>query len=205
MLDYKQKLKERYKYNQSVVRKDINTDKMKLKINNFSEKSSFSVEDIKNEILNNDMFASFFIKDPKKQNIYENEALKYLKKFFSSIEKLPASKKNAKYIVNGKIISQLKTKPAGGHKSIDFEIKNKKLLITHKYIESKIGGGAQDNQFEDVRNFLENIKENKEYNFMAICDGEYFTEQRLSTLNEFKDNNIFITNIEEAKDIIKKL
>lgn len=200
ILDYDKELKEAYLNNLSIVKKDINKKYMIIKIQNFCKKFDFSFNEIKKKILNDNIFASFFIKDPKRQNIYENEAMKYLKKFFPNIEKLSSAGANAKYIIDGEIITGLNRKPVG-HKSIDFWVKEKDLYISHKYIE--VEGGAQDNQFNDILNFLKNTS--NKHNFMAICDGPYFSNRKFSELKKYADSSVFICEINEAPDIINKL
>ena len=62
-------------------------------------------------------------------------------------------------------------------------------------------GGGQDNQYRDVLDFLKeaNKYDNKYGNrkFTALVDGDYYTEEKLKSLNQFKTKNIRITNSDE--------
>ena len=55
------------------VRKDIDKSWVKDKINNHIQRfdGMFSAEDVRKQILENDLVASMFAKDPSKQNITE--------------------------------------------------------------------------------------------------------------------------------------
>jgi hypothetical protein len=122
--------------------------------------------------------ASIFIKQPNRQNIFEEYALKKIKAMpiIKSAKKLSASGKDAIYIVKGNLLKIHNLPERQMHKSIDFDIEtinNKHIYASHKY--TKDSGGSQDNQYNDMLNFVKNANESrtKEY-FFAIIDGEYY-------------------------------
>ena len=167
------------------VRQNINHADYQLKVINFSEKTGFSVEDIVNKIMTDDMFVFFFAKDPKKQNFTEKLVAELLK-----VEKLPASgKKCIRFNQDGDIVA---TNNGDVSKSADFYING--IYYTQKYTHES--GGAQDNQYNDVRDFL--IKGSKKHKVGAIVDGAYWNNKRLQLQQMFNDNpNVVITTVDE--------
>lgn len=180
-----EKVKARLK-NIEEVRRDIDKAWVKEKINNHvaAFNGLITEEEIKEGILNNIIIASKFCKDPGKQNISEKLAAQVL-----NLEKLPAMGKNAiRFDDDGNIVSS-----AAGHtKSADFIYKE--YYATQKYTDGN--GGAQDNQRNDVIDFLKrgSIK-NK---VAAIVDGKYWDKWRNELKEQFKDNpNVLITSVTE--------
>lgn len=53
------------------LRNNLNNSDYNLKISNYCEKFHFNILEVKEQILSNDIIASFFIKDPFKQNFIE--------------------------------------------------------------------------------------------------------------------------------------
>ena len=106
------------------------------------------------------------------------------------VEKLPASGKNCiRFNQDGDIVA---TNNGNVSKSADFYING--VYYTQKYTHES--GGAQDNQYNDVRDFL--IKGSKKYKVGAIVDGAYWNNKRLQLQQMFKDNpNVVITTVDE--------
>lgn len=165
------------------------------------------------------MFRKQFVKDPSKQNFYQNKAADFIKNMegVENFKVLPQSGNNAKYISNGNLFEgkDLENKNQAS-KSIDFywEYNNKECYASHKY--TKEGGGAQDNQYKDIQEFLNDSRDNNLKNtiFIAICDGNYYKNKdnktgdktKLERLKRLSNNkNTFVTDIEGLKDILKKL
>jgi predicted 3-demethylubiquinone-9 3-methyltransferase (glyoxalase superfamily) len=93
-------------------------------------------------------------------------------------------------------------------KSIDFTfnlVANEKynFYCSHKYIKA-LNGGAQDNQYNDIRNFLRNCDKKSEGNnyFIAICDDPYFTSKIETLNNDFGSNNVITLTIDELEDYL---
>ena len=168
------------------LRESINASWVEEKIANYITNwgEQFSVEEIKAQILSNDLVASFFAKDPKKQNIPEKEAEKILQ-----TKKLPASGKNCiRFNDKGDIVFTA----AGATKSADFLYNG--YYATQKYTTSL--GGAQDNQRNDVIDFLK--RGSQKCKVMAIVDGDYWDTYRKELITLFQDNpNVVITSITE--------
>ena len=66
------------------------------------------------------------------------------------------------------------------------KINDNNFYCSHKYIKDLSGGGAQDNQYTDIKIFLSNCKRVNTDNdyFIAICDGAYFTDVKMKYMNE---------------------
>lgn len=177
--------------NISQLRKEIDSSWVKEKIDNhiLSFSNIFSKDEIKTSILNNDIVASFFIKDPGRQNISEKLALEILQ-----VEKLPSQGKNCiRFNDEGKIVSIA----SNNTKSADFIWKD--YYVTQKYTDSM--GGAQDNQRNDVIDFLK--RGSIQHKVAAIVDGKYWDVWRDKLKEEFKDNqNVLITSVTEITENI---
>ena len=146
-----------------------------------------SPEEIKDEIVEKRLFAACFAKDPSKQNIAERIQLRELKPY--GVEKLPNTGPNALYLIDGKIQPPPAIK--GIHKSIDATYGDR--YMTLKY--TKVRGGTQDNQKNDVINFIENSGDHK---IAAITDGPYYqTDAIQKELAQYKSDRVFIGTIDE--------
>jgi hypothetical protein len=109
-------------------------------------------------------------------------------KIVKNADKLPKSGPNAKYIVEGKILT------GGGRrndvKSLDIEItfrNGKKLFVVHKYTMED--GGAQDNQYREAKETLKQIytKDRKVLvNLGAVLDGDYYVKSRTRSLTRLE-------------------
>lgn len=174
------------------VRLDLqNKDKDLLdKINNFCERwdNVFNYNDISKQIIENDLVAANFAKDPKKQNITEKLVAKLI-----NVPLLPQSGKNViRFDKNGNIIHK---KDGDECKAADFYFND--IYITQKYTSYKTGGGAQDNQAADVIKFLD--FGSKQYKVGALLDGEYWdNERRIELKEKYKyNNNVIILSMDE--------
>ena len=164
------------KKNLEDIKKNIDNSDYTLKIQNYCDKFGFLFEDVKQQILTNDLVASFFAKDPSKQNFTE----KLVEELLNS-KVLPQLGKNCvRFTQDGEIVSK---KAPNASKSADFLINN--IYITQKYTRST--GGAQDNQFNDVVDFL--IKGSKKHKVAAIVDGSFWDDKRDELKFFFKDNS----------------
>ena len=171
------------------LRTDIDKAWVKEKIANHVKlfDGIITEQEVKNEILTSMVVASKFCKDPGRQNISEKLAAKAL-----NLDKLPAMGKNCiRFNDNGDIVSE----SVGNTKSADFLYNG--YYATQKYTMEK--GGAQDNQRNDVIDFLK--RGSQKYKVAAIVDGAYWDEWREILKEEFKDNeNVLITSITEITE-----
>ncbi len=218
-MNYQKEYKKQIKTNVSKVVSQIDDKQMKIKIKNWAEKFGYSFNTIKNKILKDEAFRCIFAKDPAKQNIYENVASEYISSFdnVQEFKKLPSAGDDALYLSNGKLLkgSELKNQ-AKDTKSIDFSwITNQTTVYaSHKYTKDE--GGAQDNQYADIQEFLKNARDCslKNVMFIAICDGEYYQRRdsktgdntKIERLKRLTDNKTsFVKTINNLYDFLKTI
>lgn len=184
-----EKKREARKNNIAEVRKEIDHSWVKEKITNHVKAFDgiFSYEDVKNAILTSDIVASKFCKDPSKQNISENLAAEVL-----GLDKLPTQGKRCiRFSDSGDIVST----STGNTKSADFILDG--YYATQKYTDGE--GGAQDNQRNDVIDFLK--RGSIKHKVAAIVDGAYWDKYRPILLEEFIGNpNVWITSVTELTE-----
>ena len=169
------KEKELIQDNFTHLRIHYNSIEYREKIKNYANKYGLNEEDIINGIKENDIIASFFCKDPSKQNFTEKLVSEIL-----GVKTLPQSGKNCiRFDSKGNIHS---FKKVDSSKSVDFLINN--IYITQKYTRGT--GGAQDNQYNDVVDFL--VKGSKQHKCAAILDGSFWANKRKELIHYFKDN-----------------
>ena len=138
-----QRAKELREKNFSDLRAHYKEPLYQEKIDNYCKNFDYYKPVVERKILEDDYFAAFFIKDPFKQNFVEHLIEELL-----NIKILPQSgRKSIRFDENGLICSN---KRANTTKSADFMIGD--TFITQKYTRGQ--GGAQDNQFKDVVDFL---------------------------------------------------
>lgn len=119
------------------------------------------------------MFASFFAKDPIKQNYTEKIAEDLL-----GVKHLPNN--GISFSKEGELC---KGCFSDNSKSVDFVRNN--TYITQKYTRGN--GGSQDNQYRDVIQFL--TYGSKRYKVAAYVDGSYYTDEKRNELRKlFADN-----------------
>ena len=188
---------------------------LKTRIKGFSEKSFQHIKYIERELLNGDDIAiGRLMKDSTRQSPYENYAIQHIKNnypFIYKIKKLKDSGEHALYIYDNKIINGIEKEllECDTTKSIDFmweyylpgyENKTLRFYVTHKYTEGD--GGAQTEQWQEVKDFLKTTREinSNDEVFLSITDGNYYIKKRRkgkTKLQELKDvcttNNVFAT------------
>lgn len=210
---YQKIIIEIWKYEREEIKKQIKEngidEHLENKIQMFVERTGLNQEqllNIKDKILALDEFAiSIFMKDPKRQNVYERILLDYLTENGINVKKLPASGKNALYCKSGRIENIQKKERPKELKSLDFEIKidNKVIYLVHKYTNED--GGAQDNQYNDVIHQLNNLDSNTTSNVWLCLDGPYYTKERIKYLKSINPNIkiVNINNIIQELNLIK--
>lgn len=177
MQKFKELLKKEYEVQLSKnileLYNNIDTIEYQTKIKNYCKQFNFNIKEVNDKILSDRMFAMFFIKNPAKQNLVEKTIIKIFPN-----TKLPASgKKCVRFSSDGKVIFK---KEIGCTKSADFLIDD--VYFTQKYTNGC--GGAQDNQYNDVVDFLSKGEKNKNFKVGAILDGDYWTESKISKLKK---------------------
>ena len=203
-IDYQLEYRKQLQKNISLVRSEIENPDFVLKLTNHAEKFSRDFDEIKSKIMTDDLYAEWFAKDPAKQNIYEKLAAEYISSIdcVEEFKNLPNSAKM--FIVEGRVTS----KRLNDVKSIDFQFRvgGNNIYASHKYIKAT-NGGAQDNQYNDIRNFLRNCNKISTGNdhYIAICDGPYFDSEKEILNDDFGSSNVIAMTIDDLEDFISKI
>ncbi|VEU74719.1 Uncharacterised protein [Mycoplasmopsis citelli] len=199
-------IKEREALKEKIKKIGLDSQLIK-KVNLFSERC-FLDENEKEKICQklielDDFTLSVLMKDPKRQNIYEKTLLNHLKEAKIKAEILPNHGRNAYYLINDEIITNLDRKPKNV-KSLDFKISlsNKEIFIVHKYTE--VSGGSQDNQFQDVLNQISQIGKLTKDKILFCLDGDYYNKNKINQLKT-DNKNIKVTKIENIINDLKKI
>ena len=190
-IDYVEKLKlEARKQNICNIRKEIDKSWVKTKINTFitTWDNMWTVEEIKEQILTNDIVAAKFAKDPGRQNIGEVAVNNLL----GADKKLGVNQ--VRFSAEGEMVSG-PAKP-GYSKSADYFLDDG-IYYTQKFTTGS--GGAQDLAYHDVVEFLE--KGSILYQVGAILDGTYWSNGKRDSLKRyFADNpNVTIVSMDDIK------
>ncbi|MCL2844069.1 MAG: hypothetical protein FWE23_01250 [Chitinivibrionia bacterium] len=212
MVNYESEYKKQLVKNLKEVLFLLDTDDMKFKIQSWADKFGYSFDEILEKIKKDPIFSCVFAKDPAKQNLYQKLAANYIERLsvVKDFATLPQGGKKALYLVNGKLLDgNVLDKASKDTKSIDFAWKVGDYLFfaSHKY--TKDSGGAQDNQYADIQEFLRHARDNnyKKHIFLAICDGKYYlqkdaqtgSETKIERLKKLTCQNSFVITIEELE------
>lgn len=213
-VDFELEVSKKLKENIKEVHKDIKSPSMQIKILNYSKKYQLESNYVEQLIIDDINFAMGFAKDPGRQSIHENIAAKHIESLdvvdqYGSFIKLPSSGKNAKYVTSNGV----KHENEDNVKSIDFEIKieEKTIYATCKYTKDE--GGAQDNQYADVQEYVRAVvnmstqgnAEDNEY-FIVIVDGEYYAKAgRKEALSQAGLGTIPILSVNDVEEYLINL
>ena len=191
-INYVEKLKlEARKKNILVVREEIDKTWVKTKINTFitAWDGMWSAEEVKEQILTNDIVAAKFAKDPGRQNIGEVAVNNLL----GADKKLGVNQ--VRFNERGEKISG--PQQVGCSKSADYFLDDG-IYYTQKFTTGS--GGAQDLAYHDVIEFLE--KGSIHYKVGAILDGTYWDNGKRDELKQYFANNPNVSII-SMDDIIQ--
>lgn len=175
------------------VRQNVNKSDVQVKIKKHCEKFDgiFTCEDIKNQILSNDLVASMFAKDPLRQNLTEPFIASLMKDNVNNFILLPKSGRNAIRFDDAKSVDFV------------FDKDGVKYYATQKY--TREAGGAQDNQKVEVKHFLNVVRKHMKENekAVAILDGAYWENGNRKELADlFKEcDNIIIASVENFMEV----
>ncbi len=161
------------------------------RIATFISRFGFSESTVRDKIRSDDMFASHFAIEPRRQSFHEGIAAQWLEELdeIQNFQTLPKSGKRAYYITSdGEVRRGMKPAPS---KSLDFTwvTGSTRFYAAHKY--TKEGGGNQDSQFNEMRLLLEHFMKGMATNtvLIVIVDGAYYTPQRMAELHRFIRTN----------------
>ncbi len=215
-LDYEYYYNKKLEENIALLNCTIDERKTKIKIENWANKFRLDPSVIRQKIIDDELFSLHYIIDPGKQNFYENLAANYIKNFSNveNFKNLPNNGANALVVHAGNIISKTQAQ-SNASKTIDFEWNTGTIKCYASHKHTKVSGGGQDNQYKDIRNFMENSRNNNAPNilFFAICDGDYYQNLSQSNMSKMqilnrdfeKDNKLKALTINELFDHLNTL
>jgi hypothetical protein len=152
------------------------------------EKMTVSVDFILEKIKSGDpTICAFFCKDPVKQTFHEKVQMAWIKqRLYFDVEKSTDI-----CLSQGKLIFINKTsspRPSDATKTFDAFVRSKNMYLILKYTTG--AGGAQDNQFADVKNFCKEavsyIRANEfaSETFAFYLDSTYYTAKKIEILQK---------------------
>jgi len=152
-----------------------------------TEREEKSVDDILEDIKTNMMTRAFFRKTTTRQNIGEITQIEWIKRTSPDIVKLPADI-NGRYLSDGKMrtVQSKVDRPENATKTLDTHSPATNTYGVLKVTKDK--GGAQDNQYADVKAFVRNMVLYLESNpsatetFKFYLDGAYYTPLKRAEL-----------------------
>jgi hypothetical protein len=211
-VDYEKIINKKWKQNAAEVsdllkKGDENTLKQ---VETYSYRFDEPVKKVKEKILGDQMFANCFAKDPSKQTSHEKIAYDYLSQYkdvLKNFSKLSQNGKDALYLTNDGIFQIFAQTDKKIGKALDFfwQVGNKKFYASHKY--TKASGGGQDNQFSEQESLLRKFQNNTNNNefLFVICDGKYYTKDKMQQLKNLDSKRSFALAIEEVVKKVKQI
>src|SRR5262249_31176841 len=154
------------------------------------------------------MLQAKFAKDPGKQGIHEKLAGAFIESL-PGVEEFKTLSKNGWVVFHGAVMLRKNLKESGASKTaktIDFkwQYKGSTFYASHKFTLQ--GGGMQDEQYEDIYDFITQARPSNLPNtyFIAIADGDYYkgndTGTGTSKLDALKrhahSHNVFAMSID---------
>ena len=168
------------------------------------ERATNTVDQFIESIQSNTIIRAMFRKDPTKQNIYEKAQIKCIQGKYPDAYKMNAD-------IGGLCLSEFEMfqvtkktpRPSNATKTFDVSIPSQKIYGVLKYTSEP--GGAQDNQYADVKHFINQIVgylakhvDTAEETFVFYLDGKYYTpkkkEELVKMIPDQMSSRIIITN-----------
>lgn len=149
------------------------------------EQTANSVESILQAIRTNSMIRAHFRKDPTRQSIHEITQIEWIRLHrYSDVVKLPAARGGTYFCKN--TTSSAFPRPTDATKTLDIHSPSAMMYGVLKY--STTEGGAQDNQYRDVKHFIQQmigyfgVNSTAKEVFDFYLDGPYYTEKKRAEL-----------------------
>lgn len=150
------------------------------------EKKKISTNYILEKIETDFLIRAFFRKDYTQQSIHEVCQIEWLRNKYPDIIKLPTSKGG--YYFHKYNLTNHSPKYKDSTKTLDFHVPSCHIYGVLKY--STTNRAAQDNQYEDVKNFLRQMIGYLENNancveiFEFYLDGDFYEEKKIKNLED---------------------
>lgn len=163
-----------------------------LRIENFRREKMTAEEQLQNSteaileaIRTTPLVRAHFRKDPTRQSIHEITQIEWIRQnAYADVRKMLAGR-GGTYFHDYKLCTD-HPRPSSATKTLDIRSDSSNMYGVLKY--STTEGGAQDNQFRDVKHFIEQMRGYLQKNptaselFLFYLDGPYYTEKKRSEL-----------------------
>jgi hypothetical protein len=150
-----------------------------------AERAVYTEEVILERIRTDPLTRAQFRKDPTRQTIHEQTQIEWIRQnLYSDCVKLPAAKGGTYF--DGFKMQTAHPRPATATKTLDIHSPSAHMYGVLKY--TTVAGGAQDNQYRDVKHFIQQMRGYLEANpvapetFLLYLDGAYYTEAKRAEL-----------------------
>lgn len=156
------------------------------RIQTFASRFGFEVEELREKILADPIFAATFTKEPRRQGFHERTAADWINALpqVRQFERLPQGGKNAWCVSVDGGIRMTKDNPDTASKALDFKWMTGETTFwaMHKY--TRESGGNQDSQFKEMKDLLRNFMQHWRQSdaLIVIVDGPYYTGARMDEL-----------------------
>jgi len=183
-------------------------------IERFCKHFGYNKDDVKAHILESEMFAATFSKEPRRTGYHEKAARNWLKELehVTNFKKLKSSGRDSLYVKQGgEIGGPPEATKRASSKSLDFQWETGRYTVyaMHKYNTET--GGHQMGQYDEIRKTLQmfnNAGAKDTEVLIAIVDGEIYSSDRLNELRRYTRQSpphSFAGPIEEVPSILKYL
>ena len=160
-------------------------DWLMQKIENAAARYDLSREEIEAALRECRVLRFYFAKDPMRQSMHENTAAAFISSL-PGVTEFVQIRSAKKYIADGRVVDKRELRLMYADnirvthtKELDFEwvFGNRRFYAYHKHTNDT--GGAQGNQYNDLKTFAREAAKNNIANavFIALCDGPYYLSQ----------------------------
>ena len=194
------------------------------KIANAAERFGLSEREIRKALVDSRVLRFYYAKDPTRQSLHENAAAEFIRKI-PGVRGFEQMRGEVKFVTAGRVVDKpelqsLQSADAAvvRTKGIDFTWKFGGRLFYAYHKHTGVEGGAQDNQYNDLKVFVREAALNNLSGtvFVALCDGPYYfrmngiaEKSRTDALREMakgaKRGNVFVMPTEELPEFLKNL
>ena len=190
------------------------SERLRTRILHFSRQFDIPEEDFWNDLSANPdgPLAAVLAREARRQNIHEQAAAEYVGSlpYVEDFRKLPSSGPNACYFNrDGQLVT--KAQLAGARapsKSIDFQWRTGSVSCYAAQKYTKVGGGNQDSQYNEVQSLLQNFLQriNNNVALFILVDGPYYDGPKLARLRALvrtQSPKSYVASVNELVPILR--
>ena len=185
------------------------------RVNTFTDRFGYSESSVMSKIIDDKMFASNFVKEPRRTGLHEGAAADWIMLLPNVIrfKRLPKGGINAlKVSRDGNIEKVDKNKQFPG-KTLDFQWHTGEITCYAMHKFTKEGGGNQDSQYEEMKDLMQRFQlcQHEDIVLFVIVDGLYYEtneKRKLKKLQKLEKGTkpySYATPIEGLPNLLNKL